>query len=227
MAISFIQGVGNGSNAATSFTITLTNTVTGNFIWVGIASGLGTVTSVTDGTNTFTAGVADYNYNASNHMIWYYAKNITGAASHVITVNLSGSLSVDGIAREYSGIDTNAPTDQTAQNTGSSSTPSSGATSTTTQASELVIGFFGCGSSVTETLGSGFSNLTVATVSASASAAAEDLIVSSTGTQTATFGTSTIFNWGCQVATFKGASSKPSFRPNNLRPHAFSPGIAR
>lgn len=136
--------------------------------------------------------------------IWV-AYNITGGAGHIVTATDNGG-GVDSliIVEEWSGAATVSALDQTTGATGSSTALNSGASSSTTQADEVVIGAGVVSGNVTMTAGAGYSNLTKVNTTFS-TLAFESKIVSATGAQTATITAGTSGSWICQVATFKQA----------------------
>jgi hypothetical protein len=222
MAISLVQTKTNGSNSGGT-TLALTwasNTTTGNLIIVAVSTQLATVGTPTDSQgNTYTlinSGQVTWNTGSSDFNL-YYAKNITGGAGSV-TVNMSGTtgFAVNAAAREYAGLDTTAPLDQVAKATdgGAQATSvSSGATPTTTQASELVVGAVTENGGGVITVGAGFSNLSTAGTSGTYKIGLEDLIVSSTGAQTATFTLTAGNSWASQAVTFKAAAGTSFIAP--------------
>jgi hypothetical protein len=134
-----------------------------------------------------------------------YAPITTGGAI-TVSVTFSGTPSTRGIVvREYSGWAASTPLDQHVVSayttTGSIS---SGASAATTQANEDVVGWTAF-SATTITVGAGYGNFgqTATTIGA----AGEDLTVSATGAQTATFNSTGLSAYICGVATFKLASS--------------------
>lgn len=186
-----------------------TATTSGNLIVVAISDDSGTATevaSVTDNAspaNTYDQIGTPTQSGTGPTLSLYYAQNITGRSGHQVTVNLNGGSSHCGVVtQEFSSIVASGALDVHTASSGSSTAPASGSTSTTTQASELVIGAvaFG-GASGAATLGSGYSNLGSAQVSP-ANAGMESKTVSATGTQSAGF-TIASANWACAVATFK------------------------
>ena len=89
----------------------------------------------------------------------YYTKNIPGGAD-TATVTLSGSKYMEVHLYDYSGLDTSSPLDASATpNTGTSVTGTSGMV-TTTNANDLLFGFFHSDNGVTNTAGSGFTGRT-------------------------------------------------------------------
>jgi hypothetical protein len=125
--------------------------------------------------------------------------------------------------REYSGIVTTAPVDQHTVTTATSSggVQSSGNTSATTNANDLIIGWaVGSTATAISAVGSGFGNLVTAT-GTSNELALEDKIVSATGAQSASFTTTNATNNAIGVAAFKGsggAASIPNKRFGTVSP---------
>jgi len=222
-AVSRLQTNTGSISSTTSGTVSMGNTTTGNTIVVIVvtdASG-SSVTSITDSqSNSYSKidGVA-WSVGFDSLEAWQ-ASSITGGALPTITVNLSASDSAILLAREYSGLN---GLDTHVIATGSGSALTSGATSNTTTRT-LVIGYSGqSATSGSPTAGSGFVNLSVAT-SGTVKLAIEDKIVTGQGPQTATF-TGSGLGYACGVANF--IIPNPGFTVNNLRPHPFSPGLAR
>jgi hypothetical protein len=202
--------------STTSGTGTLTtsafagSTTTGNLIVVGVSfdSGtLNTVTAVSDSkSNTYTK-ILDLD--GTQDVTLWYAQNITGGASHTVTVtfNSGAGAALGFVAQEFTGIASSSSLDKSVIAQGTSTTPASGNTAATTQADELVVGVLGFSSTSTSiTLGSGYSNLGSVT-GTNLSAALESKVVAATGAQSAgaTLGASRA--WCMGVATFKAAST--------------------
>lgn len=135
----------------------------------------------------------------------WYLMNAT-AGTHTVT-RTGGFPSFESYAiAEYSGVAlTNALDQQTsAQNT--IGPPSSGATPTTTQADELLVGAIGNESSIDN---SGWINSFTPRVSLHSISRALDVgdrIVSATGTYTASANSGGTQTWQCLIATFKAAA---------------------
>jgi hypothetical protein len=137
--------------------------------------------------------------------------NITGGASHTVTAADNGG-GVDSliIVEEWSGAALTSAADQSVGATGTvSSAANSGASGTTTQADEVVIGAVAASGNRTFTAGSGYSNGNKVNTTFS-SLFFESQIVSATGAQTATATISANVSWVCQVATFKQAAAAAS-----------------
>lgn len=214
MAISLVQTISNNSNFPNPGVAGTWggNTTTGNtiIVMVGTNGSSNFVSSITDSqSNTYSKAGSDSTAGGAGEIEIWYAKNITGGTTPTLTVNMNTTNGTSFIAREYSGLDTTAPFDKFSGSGANSSAASSGATATTTQASELVVGavFVSISSgSDTVSAGSGYGNLGHETSNGSFQSAMEDKTVSSTGAQTATFGLSLGWNWQCAVATFKAGA---------------------
>lgn len=213
MAISLVQSISaNGGGYVQNATATFGSNVTaGNLIVVLVASAQN-ITSLSDGLgNTYTKIDADITADSKSGDLWY-AKNITGG-SCTITSTTTNYNDTCIIAFEFSGLDTTAPLDQHTytNESGYVTSHSSGSTSTTTQADELVIGAYnGSANDAGYAAGATFTGL-VSKDGADlyTSAGMEYKTVSSTGTQSADMTTSQ-FQRGCMfVATFKAASAPP------------------
>lgn len=141
MAISLVNSVGvTAGGASTTIASTALSMSTGNFVYVMVTLLTGTVSSVTDTAGNTYVNVpgATVTLGIARTEVWY-AKNITGNASNVVTANLSGSFGGRRIhVLQYSGVDLTSPLgdDNTATvNPGTSIS----ASVTTTTANELII----------------------------------------------------------------------------------------
>ena len=201
-----VQGSGVGSVSA-AFPISNT---TGNLIlvFVRMSSSSQTVTLTDSANNTYFQAVAQVQNADSSQVHLFYAKNILGAAANTVTATFSSTNNHPWLAiYEFKGLSPTNPLDQTATAQGNGSTPSSGATPTTTSTNELVFGATGLSSTYSgaQTAGNGFAMLENDT--ASSPAANEFMLVTSTGSYTATFTLSGSTNWTAIVATFVGGAS--------------------
>lgn len=107
-----VQHSSGGSTSASSIATGATSSTTGNLICVFVRRDpSGTITSVTDTAgNTYTSVVE--NTTGNPYLKCFYAKNITGNASNVVTAAFSGTIGYVWIhAIEVSGLDTSAPLD--------------------------------------------------------------------------------------------------------------------
>lgn len=213
MAQAYVQSVTKASTGTTPMTSAAfsLSTTTGNLIVVTVSDNGGTaggITSVTDSkSNTYTK-IPNEQPGSSCLSMWY-AKNITGGASHTITIAWNTGIvsQASFVAQEISGSDTTAPLDKYTSAQGSSTAPSSGATATTSTANQFVVGgvsYFG--TAVTPAAGSGYSN-SVTVAFTNASGAQESKVISGAAAQTATFTLSSSRDWACGVATFKASGA--------------------
>lgn len=181
------------------------NNAAGNTIIVATRGNIGNTSTPTDTRgNTYNiAATANVLLGGGPSTISvYYAFNIAAGAN---TVNFSGAASNQRVfIAEYSGLTTTDPIDKSHSASGTSTTPASGATTTTAQAKELAFGATGnSDGSVTPTAGAGWTlEPTIDDFFA-----AEDQILSSTGTPNATWNAIVSAPWGSIVATFKAASA--------------------
>lgn len=211
MAINFVQSTTGSNSVSPTVTTAFGSAVTsGNLIVLAIGNDsalTGQITSITDtGGNTYTGPVFDTVNTATLAM--YYAQNVTGGSSFQVTVNWNEAATglVVVVAQEFSGVATSSSKDVHSSATGASTTPDSGTTGTTAQANELVVGAVCYGGLITTTsLGSGYTNLGKIDI-ANAGTGQESKVVSSVGTQSATFGLAASRSWIAGVVTFKEAS---------------------
>jgi hypothetical protein len=172
-----------------------------NIVAIGWSSATSTITSVTDSAGNSYQLAAPLSRGANLSQAIYYASNIKTAASNTVTVAFSAAVPfADVRVTEYAGIATSSPVDGTSSNSGTSTAPNSGAITTTT-ANALIFGAGVTHGSFTAP-GSGFTKRVITSPDADI---AEDRIVSSTGSYSAT-ATSTNSAWLMQVVAFKGAS---------------------
>jgi hypothetical protein len=167
--IAFVKQLGTSSQANTGGSVTLTvpgggvaqgDTV---IVWAGI-SGTGTnVSSITDSKgNGYTVDSTINNSSFSfNSFVGSGYATTALSPGDTITVTFSGSYYSLRLvaASEFSGIPATGRLDQRATATGNGTAPASGATATTSQAVELVVGGFGSSSLATFTPASGFTAL--------------------------------------------------------------------
>jgi len=182
-------------------TVTYTPTA-GNFLVVHAQSSSLAASSVSDNGAGSSYSSAFVNGGSSS---WYTAS--VGTSVTAISVNYSGSNDSVAIVVEYSGVSPSSPLDQTNATvaTGSGTTATATAV-TTTQANELLIGWFAnfIPSNFTAS-GSGWGNTVNVTLSSTV-LAATDKIVSATGTYdaTATLGSGT---WYANISTYKASTA--------------------
>jgi hypothetical protein len=143
----------------------------------------------------------------------YYLK-ATGSHSEAVTVQCEDfNNSVAASVVKCTGI-ADSPVDKSQKGTGTGTSPSSGATSTTVQAAELVVGAVGTMGPVADTAGSwagsfapGDAKNRVGAGGSGNGATVSDafVVVATTGAMTASKSGITSREWGALVITFKGA----------------------
>ncbi len=212
MAGVFVQAKTGTGTVGTSLVVTFdSSTAGGNLIFVGAANDGGSadvVTSITDNksnTYTFIAGASQY----SRHGEGWYAKNISGGASHAVTINFTGNAAFVGQILEYSGLDTTAPLDASGSGFGDSTTVTFNII--TTNADDTIVGFvYGTGAAWTP--GSGYTERSDAN-----NGATEDKNVASTGTYAVNW-TNTGVVWVAEGAAFKAAGGAATVVQDLIQP---------
>jgi hypothetical protein len=205
------RGTVNNKVSSTSQTMSVTIGATGNALMVSIASdaSIGTVSSVTWGATSLTKiqELAGANLNLDQ----WIATSLT-AGTQTLTVSFSGATIQKAIAAsEIAGLKA-SPIDQFTAGQGSSLNPDSGATPTTTQASEI---WFGTGSiegPIGDLAGTWQNSFTTGqrdgttggTPQSNATVQEGYLIVSTTGAARAQIQLSTSRGWECAICTLKG-----------------------
>jgi len=149
-----VQTNGKDSASASSHTVTLPNVAAHSVLLCGVRVGAGpTITNVSDSSSNSWTQVGTAEVDASGNRLYVYKVNDAAAsAALTVTVTLSGSSTARIAILEASGCSNVTPVDRTAQGDGASTVPDSGATGTTTQPNQLLIGFIetdGGGSSCT------------------------------------------------------------------------------
>ncbi len=198
--ITFVQvnaAIPQTNTASVPVTFTVAQTAGNlNIVVVGWNDITSTVTGVSDSLgNTYTQAGSMITGSSARQSI-YYAKNILAGGNTVTVTFNQAARFVDVRILEYSGLDPSNPLDVTASAAGSSISPNSGAV-TTTGANELI---FGAGTTATGFYapGTGFTTRIIT----GDGDIAEDQVVSSTGSYSATGKTSSA-PWVMQIATFR------------------------
>ena len=173
-----------------------------NILAIGWNNTTSTITSVVDTAgNTYRLAVPKASGNGLSQAIWY-ASNIKAAAAGAnrVTVTLSASTPfVDIRAMEYRGLDPANPFDVGTSASGNSTSANSGAV-TTTAANELIVG---AGMTGVRFSGPG-TDFTLRAITEDADIA-EDRIVTTAGSYSASAPLAPSATWLMQVATFRGA----------------------
>jgi hypothetical protein len=210
--ISFVQ-VGSAtpqsSTAAVILSYPFTQTAGNmNLVVVGWSDNVASLNSLTDSRgNTYVQAGTTINGTGIRQAI-YYAKNIAGGSNTVTASFSQAAAYVDLRVLEYSGLDTTNPFDVATGASGTSASPSSGA-ATTTSATEMIFGAGTTGSSF-KAAGTGFVSRIITNPDGDI---AEDKLVTSTGSNSATATLTTSSTWVMQMATFR-ASGQTQPPPN-------------
>ena len=221
-----IQGSGVGS---VSVTFPASNTA-GNLIiaFVRMSTSTQTVTLADSAGNTYIEAVAQLQTVDGSQSHLFYAKNILGAPNTVKATFSSNNNHPWLAVFEYRGLNTSNPLDQTAHALGTSTTPNSGPTPITTSATELVFSGLQLAFNYTgtETAGSGYT--LVESDRASSPASTESMVVTTTGSYSATYTLSSSANWSALVATFVGSavSMTTTTLPNATQNGSYSSTLA-
>lgn len=196
-----VQQTSGTASGAPSLTLTPSKNIAAQdllilFIYGG--SGGATVSSVSDGVNTYVLLDSDAHFGTLDGELWY-VQSAAAVSSPSIVITFSASDSFVAIFREYG---TNSfVLDQHKIGTGNSSSLTSGASSATTGNPDLVVGWGVQVAGSALTIGAGYSDLLTAGLGTT-NGALEEKVVNATGAQTATFtGTGTSYVAG--VVAFK------------------------
>ena len=212
--ISHVQQASNGdatSRTYTAFSAAFNSTTTtGNAILLGVTYGnVNPTISVTDSQgNTYAQAIKTYDSSHNQGCAIFYALNITGGASHRVTVHFGSSVAYLALGiHEYTGIASSSALDVTAGKIGYGTALSSGS-ATTTANGDLI---FGCGvedsqgSGDTFTAGSGFTKRM--DLGNTAAYADEDQVQIAAGLIAATWTLSPSRSWIADMAALKAAGS--------------------
>lgn len=189
-----------------------------------------TISTVTDNAgNTYAQAYGQAAGSAGDTECWY-SRNSSPTTSVVVT--FTGAVLTKSIfVREYSGMSpTTTVLDRTVGTSGSGTSVSTGASSATRAAIELVVCNSAClATNPTLAVGAGFGNFTSQTIIAGASIhGIEDLTTTVIGTQTGTMTAGgTLPVWDVGLATFITSPGSNFNKSNNLRARVFGPGLAR
>lgn len=132
----------------------------------------------------------------------FYSKNSAGGVCTITSAPTGANFFAT--AFEIPNCDTTAPLVVSAQASGSSTTPSSGATAARGVTNSVGIGSCGCDGGVTFTAGSSF---TLIDANGDVAEQAEYQIFAASGTDAATFTIAPSAGWGCAMDVFKAASA--------------------
>lgn len=223
-----VQSKSGGASSAASLTVTLTSpTTAGNCLVVKVATSESssgpTVSGITLGgaAGNFARAVQSSSAVIVHSEIWT-DQNCAGGQTSVVITLTGGAGSFPNVVawvEEWSGVATSLAVDKTSSNNGNSAAFSSGATGTTTQASEVIVG---CGAAQQTPTGpsSPWTNLAVVsnTNVTTLSMVAGWQVASATGTFTYS-GTNASANWAACVVTLLAATGPAT-------PSPFTPPVA-
>ena len=199
---------GPAAKKAVSFTSAVTG---GNLVIVAVSAysgGTANVSGVTDNKGNLYYKAASNPASASGQHflgIWF-AQNVNGGSGFSVTANAQDGNSYLTVAiHEYSGMALAGVLDQTGTGTGTGTGATSGPTSTTTQAGELVFGahLHEAAGTVGATAGSGFTIRRSMTNGSYEPLVTEDRLVQAAGSYEAPLKWAKPVGWRAVVATFK------------------------
>ena len=211
-----------GSNAATSFSVTLPVAPSNGNTLIAVISTRGNsdgrVTGITQTGATWTRAVQRTNVNGTTIEIWYTtALSSAGSGITISQANLRSA----AVVIEYSGLLLPESIDVSAGNSGSGTTASTGTTGTTSQANTVLIGGIGFASSSPSlsSISGSFSQVATAastngTAGNNAEVFALERIVTSTGTFFSGGIISATTQWSGAIAAFR--ATIPSGNPLSL-----------
>lgn len=206
MAIALVnKTTGTSDTGATTLAATAASHTTGNLIVVGVVWSNNVTASIPTDTagNTYVSTTFKANNGTSDHVEIFYAKNVTGNASNVVTAHFSASATFRRIfVYQYSGCSTTAPFTTGEGSTGTAASTTSvvtGSFSTAIANSVLVAFMGGSGSESADTAGSGY---TLENAKLGGDSNGEDRIVSATGSYTGGFSWTSSNSAWCAVAAF-------------------------
>ena len=207
-AISFVQGnyaVPQTPQASVSVTFPVVQTAGNlNVVIIGWNDSRASIKAVTDTAgNAYTLAVGPTTRAGTVSQSIYFAKNIRAAATNRITVTFTvAAIYPDVRILEYSGLDTDSPLHATAAGSGSGTTSSSGSLKTSAPNVLLVAG--NLVRTFTSGPGSGFTNRMITSPDGDI---AQDRVVSTAGTYSATARLTSSGYWVMQLVAFKARTS--------------------
>jgi hypothetical protein len=214
MAIAFVnQTTGTNDAGATSLPATAASHTAGNLLVVGVVWTNNVAANVPTDTalNTYVSTGVKVNNGTTDHIEIFYAKNITGNASNVVTANFAASAAFRRIVvLQYSGCDTVAPFDVGGTNTATAATAvTATATAAMAVADEVQCSFAGASAAQTWSC----TSHTMRSTSLGTDTGAGDRIHTSAITPAAAFtGTASATLLAC-TATFKIAGAAVTATP--------------
>lgn len=194
-----------GTTTSTSIAFKSSNTA-GNFIAVCIRAGISSsqVFTVTDSNGNTYRQASQVGFTAAGvTMAVYYAENIK-AGANTVTVADTVAGPIRTAILEYSGVATSNSKDVAVAATGTSTSPNSG-NATTTANGDLLLGAVGTTNGATFTAGPGYKIEELVPVTPNPKLIAEDQILTSAGTASASATIAATDTWGAILAAFKAA----------------------
>lgn len=177
-------------------------------VGIGIYNDTTTVSSVSDGTNTYVLGNAISNSGNNRTEIWY-KENASAVASPTITATFAGSATTPAIcAATVSGIAASGSKDQSATGQGLSAAYNAGPTGLLSQVSEIALGFSISRGASSQAVGTGFTALVPLFTGNSSNGTyrLDYQTVSATTALTYTGSLNTTTNYSANILTFKALS---------------------
>jgi len=204
-AATFIQGANCTGAAATTCVVTIPSATTAADLLTTVCAvdGGKTVSSVSDGTNSYTKATSVANGNTDVE-IWYFnGSSASVTASTSLTVTLSAGANSACRFEEHAGILTASLLDRTTTNTGTGTAVTSGSTAGTTQATEFVLAAVASPSTPSISGQTGWVPRTAVAQSTNVSLGAEGLVAQTIAAQAASFTLGSSQAWASAIATFK------------------------
>lgn len=236
MALAFVEGQSVTNITGVATTPAFTNSfAVGQLVVVAMtySGSIDSTTSVVDNatpSNTYKR-ISDAS-SAGAGQVLYYSVITTAKASPTVTVNFNSAATNIGVVVQYFNgfVDTPYIDRAKRQSNSSSTTVTSGTSPVLNKSVELVVGTgHYLAGTTTFSLGAGYTNLTQLNDSTNAVAVAmESLVTSSVDALAATFTLGAAnANFGAILTFTDGAFNHFKFINKGLRPHPFSPGLAR
>jgi hypothetical protein len=196
--------------AGPTFTLASIAVGAGNTLVVGVAllNGSAEPDTVKWGVNALT-----FRSSIGKTTVWELANAPGGTNDIVVDCTISGDTTCAMSAVEVTGA-TSAPFDKQAQASGTSTSPSSGATATTAQAAELLLGFVGTNGPVADAAGTWSNSFNDGQRAGTSGGTTTNmtisdgyLVVAATGAYTAAKTGITSRSWDALIVTYKEAAS--------------------
>lgn len=199
---------GGGSRVASvSCTVSVTS---GNFVvLMGMSEESKTGNADANGCSDNQSNTYVYvTHTTANSGIKMCSSQLTHTASTTFTwTNQGGNTWAAIVVIEFSGITTGTALDQATSNNNSTGSASTGTTSATTNADDVIVAQMAINASGTLTCGAGFTQIAEDESFTAVSYSTCYKIVSATGTQTMTWTNPSPASWSAGIGAFKGAST--------------------